>query len=102
MNVFAFRFVAVYNLLPETENRTLEEIELHFSDNQRPITDINIQRIVDPKHDHTQNVECGSEKQKSMVGDIVEMNNKTPSVVSTLAAPAANLGCDNKAFTSDR
>lgn len=29
-------------MLPETEQRSLEDIELHFSDNNRSITDINI------------------------------------------------------------
>lgn len=29
-------------MLPETEQRSLEDIELHFSDNKRSIFDINI------------------------------------------------------------
>lgn len=32
----------MYFTLPETEGRSLEDIELHFSDNNRKITDINI------------------------------------------------------------
>lgn len=32
----------MYWMLPETENRSLEDIELHFSDNSRSMTDINI------------------------------------------------------------
>lgn len=32
----------MYLTLPETEMRTLEDIELHFSDNSKSITDINI------------------------------------------------------------
>lgn len=35
----------MYNILPDTENRTLEEIELHFSDKTKKITDRNIAKI---------------------------------------------------------
>lgn len=35
----------MYQILPETENRTLEEIELHFSDNKRKINDRHIKKI---------------------------------------------------------
>lgn len=36
----------MYFLMPETEDRTLEDIEVHFSDNQRKITDRRIQKNV--------------------------------------------------------
>lgn len=36
-------------MLPETEHRSLEDIELHFSDNKRSIFDINI-KINAPKN----------------------------------------------------
>ena len=29
----------IYNILPETEGRTLEDIEIHFADNNRKLTD---------------------------------------------------------------
>lgn len=29
----------MFNILPETEGRSLEDIELHFSDNSKRITD---------------------------------------------------------------
>lgn len=32
----------MFFIMPETEHRSLEEIELHYSDNSRSITDINI------------------------------------------------------------
>lgn len=35
-------FFAAFLILPETENRTLEDIELHFSDPNRRLTDIQI------------------------------------------------------------
>lgn len=34
--------IVAYKILPETENCSLEEIELHFADNSRPITDCKI------------------------------------------------------------
>lgn len=35
----------MYFILIETEGRSLEEIELHFSDSNRKLCDINIQKI---------------------------------------------------------
>lgn len=37
----------MYNILPETEGRTLEEIENHFADDNRKITDHYIARMSD-------------------------------------------------------
>lgn len=34
-----FSFIAIYFILPETENHELEDIELYFSDDKRKITD---------------------------------------------------------------
>lgn len=31
--------MVMYNILPETEGRTLEDIEIHFADNNRKLTD---------------------------------------------------------------
>lgn len=39
--------VYIYIFLPETERRTLEEIELHFSDNSKKLSDIKIRKNVD-------------------------------------------------------
>lgn len=39
--------VLIYLIMPETENRTLEDIEMHFSDNSKKITDRKIARIVE-------------------------------------------------------
>lgn len=35
----------MYLILPETEGRSLQDIELHFSDNNRRFTDIKIGKI---------------------------------------------------------
>ena len=39
---FIFRLIAVYFILPETEKRSLEDIETHYADNTKKITDIHI------------------------------------------------------------
>lgn len=40
----------MYKILPETENRTLEEIELHFADNSKKLTDRKIAIIHDSQN----------------------------------------------------
>lgn len=37
-------FVFIFIFVPETERRTLEDIEVHFSDNNRKMTDRKIQK----------------------------------------------------------
>lgn len=39
--------IFMYNVLPETENRSLEEIELHFADNAKTLCDRNIRKKSD-------------------------------------------------------
>lgn len=38
----AFSLIISYLILPETEGVSLEDIEIHFSDNNRKLTDLNI------------------------------------------------------------
>jgi hypothetical protein len=40
-------FFYIFFFLPETERRTLEDIEIHFSDNKRKLTDIKIKKQAD-------------------------------------------------------
>lgn len=43
--VMAFGLILMCQILPETENRTLEDIEMHFSDNSKKLTDRKISKI---------------------------------------------------------
>lgn len=45
--VSALGWILTYNILPETEGRTLEDIELHFSDKSKKLTD---RKIPKPKN----------------------------------------------------
>jgi hypothetical protein len=67
-------FVYIYFFLPETERRTLEDIEIHFSDNKRKLTDIKIKKQ----------------------GAICEQTNNNGMIA---VKPAAPVGCENHAFT---
>lgn len=40
--IAACGLILMYKILPETENRTLEDIEKHFSDDSKKITDYKI------------------------------------------------------------
>lgn len=46
---FLTRFVAAYVLMPETEHRSLEDIEFHYSDDSKPFTDIDIRPKLRPE-----------------------------------------------------
>lgn len=53
--------VYIYFFLPETERRTLEEIELHFSDNDKKLSDIKIRKNVDMSIEKSGNYKNGCE-----------------------------------------
>lgn len=54
-----FAFCYIYNFLPETERRTLEEIELHFSDNNKKLGDIKIRKNVDMSLEKSKQIKNG-------------------------------------------
>lgn len=67
----------MYATLPETEGKTLEEIELHFSDNSKKITDRNIKKVAK---------------------DIQIKSNSTTGDVKPQTVFKVQGGCDNKGF----
>lgn len=44
LTCLSLRFFVMFFIMPETEQRSLEDIELHYSDNSKGITDIDICR----------------------------------------------------------
>lgn len=56
MFVCLFGLILTYNILPETEGRSLEEIELHFADNSKGLTDRQIANAKQTsENDHAEN-----------------------------------------------
>lgn len=47
----------IYKYLPETERRTLEEIEIHFSDNEKKLSDIKIRKNVNVSAEKAEKLE---------------------------------------------
>lgn len=85
-----------YFIIPETENRTLEDIELHFSDNSLKLTDRKIPKNVVGKDLKT----IDSDKPNGTV-----LSEKSPSVIVNMIMNdrrnGNDMGHSNKAFTPD-
>lgn len=100
----------MYFLMPETENCTLEDIELHFSDNNRKLTDITIRKAAD-KVNQIKMAQIQNGKMPAVIypspNEVIEINAKTPSVVLDMVMPSDGKidsrkdGVENKAFTGD-
>lgn len=93
----------MYQILPETENRTLEDIELHFSDNSRKITDRKIAKSKPEINNVDKNAE-GNGKPISMISNMVEFNGNAAMITIDRNDSELNKqnGCDNRGFTIDR
>lgn len=78
--------------MPETENRSLEDIEFHFSDNSKKLTDRKIARAFaeEPKHVNGDNNDCETVKSGTeLENGINGTKNNTRN------------GCDNRSFVKD-
>lgn len=73
-------------MLPETENCTLEDIENHFSDNDRKLSNIHIRRSIDIGK--IIDVEKGG-----IVGSGIDGNR--------LSVPSLKIGCDNRGYNEN-
>lgn len=79
----------MYFVMPETENRTLEEVEVHFSDNKRKITDIRIRKIGDVEANKAMQLAIdGNNKAMAAAkpGEVIEIKPMTPSVILDMVA----------------
>lgn len=100
----------MYLVLPETENCTLEDIELHFSDNTKKITDRQIVKHSSTKHSGNEEATTIRTKTISMISDVIEMKNTEHNGNDLIVNGAGingtiksiNNGCDNYAFAMDR
>lgn len=59
-------FIVMSFILPETEGRTLEDIELHFSDNSKGFTDWRIAKTIQSRK-QSQGLSAGSAKNDSIL-----------------------------------
>lgn len=69
--IIALGLILMYKILPETENRTLEDIEMHFSDNSKKLTDRKISKIQSEENGNvTNNNVKSSYENGGFAGDI--------------------------------
>lgn len=98
--------VVCYYILPETENRTLEDIEMHFSDNSRSLADREIAKNVVRGNLQTSHDDDDDQKKTSATisqnGDdkvVVNMFEVAPTKAET--NKNKNGGISNKSFVGD-
>lgn len=83
--IIAIGIVLMYKILPETENRTLEDIEMHFSDGSKKITDRKI---------HKQNFKPNGWDKDSQI----PTRTISAASVDELNRKNCENGCENQAF----
>lgn len=85
-----FGLILTYKILPETENRTLEDIERHFADNSRKLTDRKIAKA--KQHKKKNHLENGN------ADKICTISMATAKVTDN----GTHIGIDNRAFQMDK
>lgn len=86
--VIALGLILIYNILPETENRSLEDIEIFFSDNSKGITDRDIPKTkIEPMELEKDGYRNGTSDRAGTMSKSDEQNDKK--------------GRNNEGFTSD-
>lgn len=94
--ISAFGLILMYKIMPETENRSLEDIEAHFSDRSKSLTDRKIARIEDKEGEsddkkRNDEVESGNEIQN----DSIFVNGDAKTTIKL------NSGHNNRGYVSD-
>lgn len=96
----------MFNVLPETENCSLEDIEIHFSDKSKSLTNHKIQKL-DLRYKNKNN-----KIKKNSNSDVTSLNQPPPPSPPATAGQtdestkcATNIkqiGCDNRGFVNDK
>lgn len=98
-------FIVMYKILPETEGRSLEDIEMHFSNNSLKLTDRNIP-ISSSKMNQNNTKDCETnidteQMGKKSITTISKMIETNENVNYRNQNPVIKDGCENKGFTVD-
>ena len=84
--------ILMYNIMPETENRSLEDIEFHFSDNSKKLTDRKIARVFTEQPNEANNDD--KDREFGRIGRALERGNDR-------IKNNPEFGCDNPSFVID-
>lgn len=104
--VIAIGIIVMFNILPETENRSLEDIEIHFSDKTKKITNYRIERLDSYyKNNNESKPNAISMNQAPTLAPPVPPPPKITSQEinsNELTAHFKQTGCDNRGFINDK
>lgn len=103
--IIAIGIIVMFNILPETENRSLEDIEIHFSDKTKKITNYKIEKL-DLYHKNNNETKSNSNVMPSNQlpsppppPPPVIINQKDEPIKST--TNIKQIGCDNRGFVNE-
>lgn len=87
----------MFNILPETENRSLEDIEIHFSDKTKKITNYKIEKLDSYRTNDSETKPNSNGNQQSAPAMISNQKDESIKSTNTVKQP----GCDNRGFIND-